>query len=498
MSPRKPTITKKSEQLIQWWINFWQKRWSLFLEDYTTPFHPDISNSRTNLFFTINGYKPLSKNRKENNVEKFNCFYFDIDQKDNPDISKILLQVKILSYSAFFDFIVESRNGYHLYILLPEGKYSSKEEYLRDWKQKSEELESIMDIQFDKNIFDVTRISRIPWSLHQKAGDIDYFSLKLIKWENILFPQYEKLNKINTISITEVLNTIWIKYSGNTIHTKDWIPTSWYKINLEDNYIIDFSHSRPEWEPFAFVKWYFTQKIMKESGKKDEWLVLWLTYNFFRDYFWVIGSIESYKKIIVKEHIEKFISEEFESKEQYIIYAIMGYYQKKNSWGLVLWRKIQIDIAAMIQSLSLTMDTKDVGELLTQIIQQWKTILDSYIFLSGSVMKENKKYIFEGIILPEWNLIRNRREFFISHYIPFSIFQISHKNSDLSFYLLLCRLLLNQKNKQELVFKKDFLAKSLLQDYNFSRIFKRLQKIQETTQSFQIRKNQKEIVFLRN
>jgi hypothetical protein len=113
-------------------------------------------------FFTINGYKPLSKNRKENNVEKFNCFYFDIDLKDNPDISKILLQVKILSYSYFFHFIVESRNGYHLYILLPDGKYSLKEEYLMEWKKKSDELESIMDIHFDQNIFDVTRISRIP------------------------------------------------------------------------------------------------------------------------------------------------------------------------------------------------------------------------------------------------------------------------------------------------------------------------------------------------
>ncbi len=173
MLHKTPRITKKSQQLIEWWINFWQKKWSLFLEDYTLPFSLDISNSRTNLFFTINWYKPLSKNRKEKNVSRFNCFYFDIDQKDNPDVSKIFLQLKILSYSVFFDFIVESRNGYHLYILLPEGKYTSKEEYLRDWKQKAEELENIMDIFFDKNIFDITRMSRIPWSFHQKAGDTD-------------------------------------------------------------------------------------------------------------------------------------------------------------------------------------------------------------------------------------------------------------------------------------------------------------------------------------
>ena len=230
--------TQVSEAVVQGWFHFWEKRWSLFLEWYTTPFHLNISNCRTNLFFSINWYKISTKNRKENNISQFNSFFFDIDLKDNPNISKTFLQVKILEYCDFFDFIIESRNWYHLYILLPDWKYTinDKGEYLRDWKQKADELENIMDIFFDKKCFDTTRISRIPWSLHKKEWDTDYFAVKLIKWQELLFPKYEKIKQINTIPINQILDVLNIEYRWTVIY-QDWLPTSWYRINIEDNYI---------------------------------------------------------------------------------------------------------------------------------------------------------------------------------------------------------------------------------------------------------------------
>lgn len=490
-----PKQTKKSEELLQWWISFWQKKGSLFLEDYTTPYSPDISNTKTNLFFTINWYKPLSKNRKEKNVEKYNCFYFDIDQKDNPDISKILLQVKILSHSYFFDFIVESRNGYHLYILLPDGKYTSKEEYLRDWKNKAEELEGIMDINFDKNIFDTTRISRIPWSFHQKTGNTDYFLLKLIKWEDILFPQYEKLNQINRIGITEILDVLNIEHKDDVIY-ENGLPTNWYKINLEENYVVDFSHNRPQWQPFAFVKWYYFHQLKQKWEEKNEGLLMGMTYNFFKEHFGIIGNIERSKKIIVKEHIEKFICEEYTGSEQYILYALMAYYQMKYPTGNILWKNIEIDIKDMIQKLNLNIRAKDTVTLIEDLLDKEKSILgDDYLFLTWNIKKHNWTYIFQWIFIPDWNIIRNRREFYITHYIPFSIFQLNYKNTDLSFYLILCKLFLNQKKQSELTIEKSFLSLWLLQDHNFSRVFKRIKKIESITWSFHIRKNQKEITF---
>lgn len=497
MLQKTPKITKKSEELIQWWLNFWRQKWSLFLENYTIPFAPDISNIRTNLFFTINGYTPLSKNRKESNVSRFNCFYFDIDQKDNPDISKILLQVKILSYSYFFDFIVESRNGYHLYILLPDGKFASKEEYLMEWKKKADELEDIMDIHFDKNIFDITRISRIPWSLHQKTGDTDYFSLKLIKWEKILFPQYEKLNQINNISVTEILDVLNIGYQGNTIY-ENGLPTNWYKINPEENYIIDFSHNRPQLQPFAFVKWYYFHQLRQKWEEKNEGLLMGMTYNFFKEHFWIIWNIERSKKIIVKEFIEKFICDECTGLEQYVLYAIMAYYQIKNQVWNIYWKNIQIDLKDMIQQLNLSMSIKDIQWVIENIINSKKTILDeNHLFLIWDVSKQDWTYIFQWILIPEWNSIRSRREFYITHYIPFSIFQLSYKNTDLNFYLILCKTFLNQRRQTELTLEKSFLSEQLLQDHNFSRVFNRIMNIQDITWSFHIRKTQKEVVFIK-
>ncbi len=497
MLQKTPKITKKSEELLQGWLNFWKQKGSLFLEDYTLPFSPDISNNRTNLFFSINWYKPLSKNRKENNVSRFNCFYFDIDQKDNPEISKILLQVKILSYSYFFDFIVESRNGYHLYILLPDWKYTSKEEYLMEWKKKAEELESIMDIHFDKNIFDITRISRIPWSLHQKTGDTDFFSLKLIKWEKILFPQYEKLNQINNIVINEVLDVLNIEYHGDTIY-ESGLPTNWYKINLEENYIIDFSHNRPQGQPFAFVKWYYFHQLKQKWEEKNEGLLMGMTYNFFKEHFGIIGSIERSKKIIVKEHIEKFICDEYTGSEQYALYAIIAYYQIKSQVWNICWKSFQIDIKDMIQQLHLNISIKDIKAAIESIINGKKCILaKDYLFLTGSIRKQGSTYVFEWVLIPDWNGIRNRREFYITHYVPFSIFQLSYKNTDFMFYLILCKVFLNQKRQTELTLEKSFLSEQLLQDYNFSRVFKRIVNIQDITWGFNIKKYQKEIVFLK-
>ncbi len=406
MSHKTPRITKKSQQLIEWWLSFWQKKGSLFLEDYTLPFSLDISNNRTNLFFTINWYKPLSKNRKEKNVSRFNCFYFDIDQKDNPDVSKIFLQLKILSYSAFFDFIVESRNGYHLYILLPDREYTSKEQYLMEWKKKAEELENIMDIFFDMNIFDTTRISRIPWSFHQKAGDTDYFSIKLIKWEDILFPNYEKLNHINRINITEVLDVLNIEYKDDTIY-ENGLPTSWYKINSEENYIIDFSHNRPQWQPFSFVKWYYFHQLKQKWKEKSEGLLMGMTYTFFKEHFGIIGNIERSKKIIVKEYIEKFICEEYWGSEQYILYSIMAYYQMSYSTWNIFGKNIEIDIKDMIQQLHLNMWVKDAVMLIEDMLMKEKSILwEDYPFITWDIRKQDWTYIFHWILIPDWNTIR--------------------------------------------------------------------------------------------
>ncbi len=221
-----------------------------------------------------------------------------------------------------------------------------------------------------------------------------------------------------------------------------------------------------------------------------------MTYTFFKEHFGIIGNIERSKKIIVKEYIEKFICEEYTGSEQYILYALIAYYQMSYSTGNILGKNIEIDIKDMIQQLNLNIRTKDTVTLIEDLLDKEKSILgDDYLFLTWNIKKQNWTYIFQWIFIPDWNTIRNRREFYITHYIPFSIFQLNYKNTDLSFYLILCKLFLNQKKQTELTIEKSFLSLWLLQDHNFSRVFKRIKKIESITRSFHLRKNQKEITF---
>lgn len=355
-----------------------------------------------------------------------------------------------------------------------------------------------MEINFDKNIFDTTRISRIPWSFHQKAGNTDYFSLKLLKGEDILFPQYEKLNQINRIDITEILDVLNIEYKDDTIY-ENGLPTNWYKINLEENYVKDFSHNRPQWQPFAFVKWYYFHQLKQKWEEKNEGLLMGMTYNFFKEHFGIIGNIERSKKIIVKEYIEKFICEEYTGSEQYILYALMAYYQMKYPTGNILWKNIEIDIKDMIQLLHLNIWVKEMKFTIENILNSEKPILnEDHLFIVWNIKKQNWTYIFQWIFIPDWNTIRNRREFYITHYIPFSIFQLNYKNTDLNFYLILCKVFLNLKKREELVIEKQILSQEFLEDYNFSRVFKRIKNIQNITQSFHLRKKQKEVIFSKN
>ena len=105
------------------------------------------------------------------------------------------------------------------------------------------------------------------------------------------------------------------------------------------------------------------------------------------------------------------------------------------------------------------MSVKDVVVGINDILDKQKFILSSEnLFFTGNIYKDQKKHIFTGSILPNWNKIRKRREFYITHYIPFTIFQLNYKNSDFSFYLILSIIFLNQKNLPDITISKSFLA----------------------------------------
>ena len=81
--------SKSSIKTLQAWVNFWNKRGSLFVQDRDKLVSASIllksgnitDQESLNLFFSINGYKTGSKRRQKKDITKFNAFFFDIDLK---------------------------------------------------------------------------------------------------------------------------------------------------------------------------------------------------------------------------------------------------------------------------------------------------------------------------------------------------------------------------------------------------------------------------------
>lgn len=125
------------EQLISYYdfLNFFHHKWSLFYQgiynienekyEYHNIKYNEIINlktkeEKTNLFFTINNF---SKNRKSKNIKWLNCFYFDLDFKDNDKDVKHNIESIIDKTKDFFDIVIKSRGGYHFYRLLKDWEY---------------------------------------------------------------------------------------------------------------------------------------------------------------------------------------------------------------------------------------------------------------------------------------------------------------------------------------------------------------------------------------
>lgn len=88
--------------------------------------------------------------------------------------------------------------------------------------------------------------------------------------------------QINSIPLNEILNALGIHYDvrGNNLCLYEWDTyTDWWRGNLEQGYIKDFSGKRPEWDRITFVMW-FLNKDKKE------------TVDWFKNNFWIIEDIK--------------------------------------------------------------------------------------------------------------------------------------------------------------------------------------------------------------
>ncbi len=515
------------------WINYWQSKGSLFVKkeeswefiniDYNKIKSLYTKKEKTNLFFSINWYKFWSKSRKEKNVNKINAFYFDIDFKDNKNSDKEEIKAIVIKNLDLFDFVVESRNWYHFYILLREWQYlvKDKENYIKEWKQKWKELESLFWLKFDENIYDLARISRVPFSYHKKDENKDLFELKLLKWSEIIAPLKERESKINEIRIDYVINKMYEEeltniFIKNDVIYRDWIESWWLKINENWNYINDFSHSELSWNNFSIVLNSFERKIWKdfikkleEENKDYEFIKkainqdsirkesLIKTYRFFDKYFWIKNMKEIKKNIIISSKIQETLNKiDISSLELKSFLWLLNYAQWQKNEINYYWKEIKCELS---EFWAYNWFNNNITYLKTQLETLWKNeeLRFNWIkLLNLKIEKENNKYYLIFTILPNyWKLDKKIKDnLYWTHFISKNILNLKTNWEYFKFLCYVNRKVVCNKNIDEYSINNDKL-KEKIWDTNLQRIKNNLKNYNDVLWMLNITTKWKEVIF---
>jgi len=131
----------------------------------------DLNVDGYEAYFTVNGFKN-APDAKKDNCTSLNAFFVDIDgRKDLNELEEIK---KLLEPT----FIIETKNGYHIYWLLDEPIFKDEifgEESWEDYVTKWERIEQsiVTTLKADPVVKDLTRILRQPDTYYwKKSGDI--------------------------------------------------------------------------------------------------------------------------------------------------------------------------------------------------------------------------------------------------------------------------------------------------------------------------------------
>lgn len=137
--------------------------------------------------FGNKNYRPYVEQKKDRSIYEVHFFYFDFDLKDANGNSfsgqqlideKTNLYNKILALPLTPDYIVESRNGYHVYYLIPKNAWRMKHD---EWKFMELSIANYIYANIssyvDTRATTLSRVLRFPLSFHQKKNNNDYYTV---------------------------------------------------------------------------------------------------------------------------------------------------------------------------------------------------------------------------------------------------------------------------------------------------------------------------------
>lgn len=130
----------------------------------------DLNEAGYEAYFTVNGFKD-TPNATKDSCTSLNAFFIDIDgRKDLEELEEIKKKLEP-------SFILETKNGFHVYWLLDEPIYKDEmfgddkwEDYVSKWERIEQAI--VTTLKADKAVKDITRILRIPDTYYwKKSGD---------------------------------------------------------------------------------------------------------------------------------------------------------------------------------------------------------------------------------------------------------------------------------------------------------------------------------------
>jgi len=127
----------------------------------------DLNVNGYEAYFTVNGFKDAPDCKKEH-CSSLNAFFVDIDGRKDKE------ELEVIKKKLDPSFILETKNGFHIYWLLDEPIFKTEVDNWNELVERWERIEQsiVLALNADPVVKDLTRILRIPNSYYwKKTGD---------------------------------------------------------------------------------------------------------------------------------------------------------------------------------------------------------------------------------------------------------------------------------------------------------------------------------------
>lgn len=177
-----------------------------------TTYNPKDVPPTYGAYFSVNGFRNNSKEKKD--VININALHLDLDRIDGQKLTKEDVLATFFDVGAVPSILVETKNGFHGYWLLDTPFQVTD-------ANRTATIESVEGMNYtvakrigaDPSTADVSRVLRIPWSMHRKDPQ-DQFEIRIVHETDIrystqelrsIFPPTPRAQKKSNIRIQDAI-----------------------------------------------------------------------------------------------------------------------------------------------------------------------------------------------------------------------------------------------------------------------------------------------------